>query len=56
MTIDYGTQQVNSEPWFAWYPVKTTSGNIVWFKWVTRVVCRSDEPYLGLLPTVFYIE
>ena len=54
--IDYSTYQVESNPWFAWYPVRTVENNIVWWKWVTRVVDYKPETYQGLLPTVYYYE
>lgn len=22
--------------WFAWYPVRTTEGDLAWFRWIAR--------------------
>ena len=50
------TDYVNSYPWFAWYPVRTVTGDIVWWKWLRRVTDERDEVYLGLLPRTYYFD
>lgn len=38
MKINLNKKKIpNNGSWFAWYPVKTEDGWLVWMDWVTRV-------------------
>lgn len=48
------TDYIFVDTWFAWYPVRTTSGEWVWLERVKRTVDECPEVYLGLLPEITY--
>jgi len=50
------TDYITKGKWFAWYPVRTTSGNWVWWNYVTRTVDERPVQYQGLLPEITYEE
>ena len=50
------TDYVFTDKWFAWHPIRTSTGKWVWWNYVTRTIDERPIQYLGLLAITTYEE